>query len=124
MLNKLLCFLGANFGLLSIIKYVHRGNHARGKKNGNERENSEGPGKWSDSKYASIQSFLDSYTYTHILPGALLQVVHDQDGDYTESNWTSNSNSNACYSASSMFRIYSMTKPVVTIAILQLVRRG
>jgi hypothetical protein len=74
----------------------------------------------------SIQLWLNVLVDSGNFPGAIAGI-YDRNGDelyYCESNPTYRTLYNGLYSKNKIFRIYSMTKPIVSLGIFILVDRG
>lgn len=76
------------------------------------------------ASYPALQALLDSYVDGKKLPGAVIAVKHADDAPRFMSKGTLALDSAAPVGPTSLFRIYSMTKPIVGMATMKLIEEG
>ena len=78
----------------------------------------------SSERLARITSMLTSAIDSGELPGAVVMVARDGKLVYSRNLGTQNKAAGAAMQEDSIFRIYSMTKPIVSVAAMMLVEQG
>jgi CubicO group peptidase (beta-lactamase class C family) len=74
--------------------------------------------------YPALQAFLDSYVTTKKLPGMVIAIKRDKDPVKYLSGGTIAFDSQTKATPETLFRIYSMTKPITGLAVMKLIESG
>lgn len=75
-------------------------------------------------EYPNLKAFMDSYVDSRKLPGMVLAIKRDGDPVQYMSAGTVAFDSDIKVNPDSIFRIYSMTKPIIGAAIMKLIENG
>jgi CubicO group peptidase (beta-lactamase class C family) len=78
----------------------------------------------SADKAAAIRMILDEMVAKNIAPGSVMKIEHRGKTVFSYSNGYSDIERRSAMEADALFRIYSMTKPITSVAAMQLVERG
>jgi len=78
----------------------------------------------SSEKLALLGKFIETSVQENKIPGAVVLVARNGKIAYLESYGMRDKNTSAPMKTDSIFRIYSMTKPIVSVAVLMLMEEG
>lgn len=78
----------------------------------------------SSEKLADLGNFIETSVKNNMIPGAVVLVARDGKIAYLESYGIRDEITQAPMKTDSIFRIYSMTKPIITVAVLMLAEEG
>ncbi|MCC2616536.1 beta-lactamase family protein [Aestuariibacter halophilus] len=72
----------------------------------------------------SLSSEIDHFLDQHDLPGMVLWVQHDGEVVHFDAHGEVNTEANTAMTREHLFRIFSMTKPITAVAVMQLAEQG
>ena len=82
------------------------------------------PSTAAPERFATIDAFFSGELTEHRLPGAVALIVHDDKVIYLKAFGERDPTTHAPMRVDTLFRLYSMSKPIATVAALQLVEDG